>query len=76
MTAIPTVERTETTKCRICDCNYAKLCVRCGKNFCTTHMLGHTENYSGYKTIIHKILQEDDLAEIVKQIMETMLKTI
>ncbi|MGI0065337.1 MAG: hypothetical protein ACREA5_02190 [Nitrosotalea sp.] len=76
MTAISTIERTETTKCHTCDCGCTKLCTRCGKNFCARHMLGHIENRSGYKTIIHNILREDDLAEIVKQIMETMLKTI
>ncbi len=76
MTAIPTVERTRTTKCRTCDCDCTKQCTVCERNFCAMHIVEHTENRSWYKAIIHKILQEDDLTEIVKQIMETMLKTI
>ncbi|MGI0018399.1 MAG: hypothetical protein ACREA1_06805 [Nitrosotalea sp.] len=75
MTAIPAVEKTETAKCSICACNCAKLCTQCGKNFCTKHLIWHAEKCTGYKSIIHKILR-DDMTEIVKQVMEAVLKTI
>ncbi len=75
MTTIPTVERTETAKCSACAHDCTKLCTQCGKNFCTKHLLGHAEKCKGYKTVIHKILQ-DDMKEIVKQVMEAMLRSI
>jgi hypothetical protein len=75
MTTIPAVERTEQAKCSTCACNCTQLCTQCGKNFCAKHLLGHAEKCSGYKTVIHKIL-ENDFREIVKQVMEAMLKSI
>jgi hypothetical protein len=75
MTAIPAVEKTEIAKCSACASWCAKLCTQCGKNFCNKHLLGHAERCSGYKSIVHKILR-DDMTDIVKQIMEAVLKTI
>lgn len=75
MTAIPAVEKTETAKCSACALECAKLCTHCGKNFCNKHLLGHAKKCGDYKSIIHKILQ-DDMTDIVKQIMEAVLKTI
>lgn len=75
MTAIPTVEKTETAKCSACARECAKLCTQCGKNFCNKHLLRHAEKCGGFKSIVRKLLR-DDMTDIVKQIMETMLKTI
>ncbi|MHB8603009.1 MAG: hypothetical protein ACYC6W_02225 [Nitrosotalea sp.] len=75
MTAIPAIEKTETAKCNACARDCAKLCTQCGKNFCNKHLLGHAEKCGGYKLVIQKILQ-NDMTEIVKHIMEAVLKTI
>jgi hypothetical protein len=75
MTAISAVEKTETAKCSACAVECAKLCTQCGKNFCNKHLLGHVEGCYGYKSIVRKILR-DDMTDIVKQIMEAVLKTI
>jgi hypothetical protein len=75
MTTIPTVERTEQAKCNTCARDCIKLCTICGKNFCTKHLLVHSEKCSSYKSVVRLILH-DDIVEIVKQIMEVMLRTI
>lgn len=75
MTETPTVERIETTKCSECFRNCAQLCTRCEKKFCGKHLLEHAEKCSVYKTIIHKILQ-NDLNEIVKQVVEEIIRSI
>ncbi len=75
MTTIPTIERTEKTKCHTCLCDCVKLCAICGRNFCTKHLLSHSEQCSGYKGTVRSILR-DDLTEITKQIIEMILRTI
>jgi len=75
MTAIPAVEKTETAKCNTCACDCAKLCTQCGRSFCTKHLIGHAEKCSGYKSIVQKILR-DDMTDILRQVMEAVLKTI
>jgi uncharacterized UBP type Zn finger protein len=75
MTAIPAIEKTEKAKCSACARDCEKLCTKCGRNFCNKHLLEHAEKCSGYKSIIHKILR-DDMTQIVKQVMEAVLKTI
>jgi hypothetical protein len=75
MTTIPTVERTEQTKCNVCERDCIKLCTRCGKNFCKMHLLEHSERCGGYKSIVRAILH-DDIVEITRQIFEVMLRTI
>lgn len=75
MTAIPTVEKTETAKCSACERDCVRLCTQCGRNFCKKHLLAHSEKCSGFKSIVHHILR-DDLKEIIRQVAEAMLKTI
>jgi len=75
MTTIPTVEKTEKARCCTCASDCAQLCIKCERNFCTKHLLAHSEKCSGYKTVIRAILR-DDLTEIVKQIFEVMLRSI
>ena len=75
MTTIPTVEKTEKTKCHTCTSDCTQLCIKCERSFCTKHLLEHSEKCNRFKAIIHSILR-DDLTEILKQIMEVMLRTI
>jgi hypothetical protein len=75
MTAIPTVERTEQTRCNTCACDCVKTCTRCGKNFCKKHLLVHSKKCRDYKTVVRSILY-DDIVEISKQILEAVLRSI
>jgi hypothetical protein len=75
MTTIPTVERTETTRCCACARDCVKLCTQCGRNFCKKHLLAHSEKCGGYKAVIRSILR-DDITEMVKQVIEVMLRSI
>jgi len=75
MTKIPTIEKTETARCSACARDCMQLCTKCGRNFCTNHLLAHLEKCSGYKAVIRSILR-DDLTEIAKQVIEVMLRTI
>jgi len=75
MTAIPTIEKIETARCSTCACKCMQLCTQCGKNFCTKHLLAHSENCSGYKAIIRSILHED-LMNVAKQVIEVVLRSI
>jgi uncharacterized UBP type Zn finger protein len=75
MTTMPTVEKTEKTRCSECVRDCTQTCTKCGSSFCTKHLLVHSEKCSGFKKVIHTILR-DDLTEVLKQIMEVMLRTI
>ncbi len=75
MTTTPTIEKTEGSKCNVCARDCVRLCARCGSNFCTRHLIAHSEKCSGYRGIIHSILR-DDLADITKQILEAVLRTV
>ncbi len=75
MTTIPAIEKTETARCSKCAVDCKQLCTQCGKNFCTKHLVAHSENCSGYKAIIRSILHEDLMA-ITKQILEIVLRTL
>jgi len=75
MTTIPKIEKTEPAKCDVCGCICMRLCAICGNSFCTKHLLSHAEKCTGYNTIVRSILR-DDVTQIVKQIVEVMLRSI
>lgn len=75
MTTIPTIEKTEVAKCNVCGRDCVRLCAKCGSNFCTMHLLVHSDKCAGYKGIIQTILR-DDLIDLTKQILEAVVRTV
>ena len=75
MTTIPTVEKTELTKCGACSRDCVKLCTLCGMNFCKKHLIIHSEKCSGYKAVVRSILR-DDLLSTAKHVIEVVLRSI
>jgi hypothetical protein len=72
MTTTPTIEKTEDTKCCTCGQKCFRLCTKCGSNFCTKHLLVHSERCSGYKKVISAILKEG-ITDATEQVVQAIL---